>query len=109
VDAGGVDGFGQGQIGQDGGAPARQHRLPCAWGAEQQDIMVRTPASVSALRCHLEMTAAREAASRPTEARQGVTALWARWRCGVGQPSGRRPARASRVRGQPCGPRTGAA
>jgi hypothetical protein len=35
VDAGGFDGFGEGQIGQDGGEPARQHRLPRPWGAEQ--------------------------------------------------------------------------
>jgi len=48
VDAGGFDGFGEGQIGQDGGEPARQHRLPRAWGAEHPEVMVRTLASASA-------------------------------------------------------------
>jgi hypothetical protein len=58
MDARGLDGLGQGQRRQDGGEPPRQPRLARPRRAEHQDVMVKTPAGPSALRGHLEMTAA---------------------------------------------------
>jgi hypothetical protein len=49
VDPRGLDGLGEGHRRQDGGEPPGQHRLPRPGWAKQQDIMVRTPASRSAL------------------------------------------------------------
>src|SRR5262245_10773328 len=45
MDAGGLDGFGQGHCRQDGGESPGQHRLASPRGAEQEHIMGRTPAS----------------------------------------------------------------
>jgi hypothetical protein len=48
VDAGGVEGLGQGHVGEDRRQAAGQPRLPRP-GRPQEQIMVRTPASPSAL------------------------------------------------------------
>jgi hypothetical protein len=47
VDAGGVEGFGEGQMRQDGGEAARQHGLTCTRRTEEQEVMVRTPHELS--------------------------------------------------------------
>jgi hypothetical protein len=52
-DARGVEGFGEGHGRQEGGQPARQPRLPCPGGAEQ-DVVVTMPASCSPLHLRLE-------------------------------------------------------
>jgi hypothetical protein len=44
VEARGLDGFGEGQIGQDGGEPARQHRCPHPRWPQEEDVVVTTPA-----------------------------------------------------------------
>jgi hypothetical protein len=44
VDARGLNGFGEGHRRRDGGEPPCEHRLARPRGAEQEDIMVRTPA-----------------------------------------------------------------
>ena len=46
-------GLRQGHRRQDGGEPARPHRLPGSGGPEQQDVGVRTPALPAALHQHL--------------------------------------------------------
>ncbi len=47
MEAGGVEGVGEGHRWQDGSELARQPRLPCPRGAKDEQIMVRTPASHS--------------------------------------------------------------
>jgi hypothetical protein len=49
MDACGLNSFGQGQRRQDSGESPGQHRLASPRGAEQEHIMVRTPASALAL------------------------------------------------------------
>jgi hypothetical protein len=49
MNTGGVEGFGQGHRRQDGGDAAGQPRLPRPRRAQEEDVMVRTPASASAL------------------------------------------------------------
>jgi hypothetical protein len=44
MDAGGVDGFGQGQIGEDRRQTSGQHRCPRPGRPQEQDVMVRMPA-----------------------------------------------------------------
>jgi hypothetical protein len=44
VDACRLNGFGQGHRRQDGGEPPGQHRRASPRGAEQEEIMLRTPA-----------------------------------------------------------------
>jgi hypothetical protein len=44
VDAGGFNGFGEGHRRQDGGEPPRQPRLPHPRRAQEENIMVTTPA-----------------------------------------------------------------
>jgi hypothetical protein len=53
MDACGLNGFGQGHRRQDGGESPCQHRLASPRGAEQEEIMVKTPAfaSVSPIIC----------------------------------------------------------
>ena len=58
MNARGVDGLGQGHVGQDGGEPACQHRLARSGWPQEQDVMGRTPASDSTLHRYLvRMTA----------------------------------------------------
>ena len=45
MDARGLKGFGQGHRWQDGGQPARQHRLPHPRWTEEEDVGVTMPAS----------------------------------------------------------------
>ena len=47
VDTRGLNGLREGHRRQDGGEAACEHRLARPWGAEQEQIMVRTPAFVS--------------------------------------------------------------
>jgi hypothetical protein len=49
VDTRGLNGLGEGHRRQDGGELSRQYRRAHARGAEQEEIMVTTPASGSAL------------------------------------------------------------
>src|SRR5215813_8643821 len=49
MDACGLKGFGQGHRRQDSGEPAGQHRRAGPRGAEQEEVMVTTPASRSTL------------------------------------------------------------
>ena len=58
VDPRGLNRLGEGHRRQDGGEPPRQHRLARTRGAEQEDIMGRTPAFPSPLRGFRDMTAA---------------------------------------------------
>jgi hypothetical protein len=58
VEARGLKGLGQGHRRQDGGEPPGQQRLARPRGAEQEQMIVRTPASPSPFRGHLDMTAA---------------------------------------------------
>src|SRR5882724_3811404 len=48
VDTSGLNRLGEGHRRQDGGESPCQHRLACPRGAEQEDIVVRTPACTSA-------------------------------------------------------------
>jgi hypothetical protein len=56
VDTGGLNGLGEGHRRQNGGQPPRQPRRAHPRGAEQEDIMVTTPASL--LPSHLSVQAA---------------------------------------------------
>jgi hypothetical protein len=47
VDSRGVEGLGEGHRREDGGESAGSHRLPHPRWAEEEDVMVRTPASAS--------------------------------------------------------------
>jgi hypothetical protein len=58
VDTPGLKSLGEGHRRQDGGEPPGQHRRARSRGAEQEQMMVTTPASPSASRGHLDMTAA---------------------------------------------------
>jgi hypothetical protein len=49
-DARGLQGFGQGYRRQEGGAPPGRHRLPHPRWTEEEDVVVRTPASDLVLR-----------------------------------------------------------
>ena len=49
MDARGLQRFGESHRRQNGGQPTRQHRRPHPRWAQEEDIMVRTPASPSAL------------------------------------------------------------
>jgi hypothetical protein len=49
MDARGLNRLGEGHRRQDGGEPPCQHRRARPRGAEQEDVMVKTPASRSAL------------------------------------------------------------
>jgi hypothetical protein len=55
MDTRGLHGLGEGHRRQDGGEPPGEHRLARPRGAEQEDVMVRTPASASFLQVHLKV------------------------------------------------------
>jgi hypothetical protein len=68
VDTRGLDGLGQGHRRQDRGQPAHQHRLPRPRRAQEEEIMVRTPAS--ALLCHQHLGKDDDLRCRPSDAQQ---------------------------------------
>jgi hypothetical protein len=59
MEAGGLEGFGERHRRQDGGEPPRQPRLPSPRGAEQEEVMVKIPASPAVSRVILQRCAAR--------------------------------------------------
>jgi hypothetical protein len=59
VDLRGLNGLGAGHGRQDGGQPARQPRRARPWMAEQEEVMVKAPASPAVSRGILQRCAAR--------------------------------------------------